>query len=982
MVFGAVYQLAAKEQTPFAHAWIRLDEQRHSPAEIRFQPGKGIPVNSFWSAYKQAFSLSDDNNFVLLRSMTDELGQKHYRYLQFYKGVEISGVQFILHEKRGEVFYGNGQIIHGINLNVAPSLTEEAALQQALNHIGAQEYMWEDPQREAFLKKEQNDRAATFYPSGKLMLSAGREALIAENFRLTYRFDVYAARPLGRYFVFVDAATGEVFQVIDRIHTGDVPGTGQSLYNGTVDIIIDSFPGGYRLREAGRGGGIQTFDMQNSTNYNNAVDFEDSDTSFTDPNAHAGVSAHWGAEATYDYYWTAHGRNSYDDAGSPLLSYVHYGSDFNNAFWDGTRMSYGDGDGQLFTPLVSLDVCGHELTHGVTQYSAGLIYQAESGALNESFSDIFGTMVEYFKEGSNFDWYVGEDMTPNGNGIRSMENPNAFGDPDTYLGDFWASLSGGDNGGVHTNSGVQNFWFYLLSEGGSGVNDNGDSYNVTGIGIENAAAVAYRNLTVYLTPSSPYYDARLGAINAAIDLFGANSPQVQSVFDAWDAVGVYYPQFGPAVAVDSRHLEFLAETSVSSDTVELTIFNMGLQPLVITDVQVSLGDYGIELPGTFPIIISDFQESTTVSVIFTPTQPGDAIDTLRIVSNDTINPTFSVVLDGFGFEINPAQNGVLYGLTNGQSNNNFLSINSQTGEGTIIGETGFEDIHGMAVNPVNGVIYATANNSEGATYLLRINTQLGDAYISGEMPEFNLRALAFDRDGTLYTARFTNGQLFEVNPATGELTAIGVTGIPLLSGLAINPLNGELWGISLLNKLYKINKATGEKELVGNPGFSHTPDIVFDDQGNLFGLAGGEEEVSELIAIDTTTGVGTVIGSIGVVGVAGLATKTTPVVGITDPLTELIPRETGLLQNYPNPFNPETAIGYQLSEPGQVQLDIYNLLGQKVRTLVKEHQAAGRYTVRWDGRDEAGIPVASGMYFYRLSTESGFVAIRKMVLLR
>ncbi len=983
ILVGSVLQTGyAREQAPFDHAWVRMDATNHSPVEIRFIPGSGIPVDRFWVEYKQAFSLSDDNDFLLLRTIQDNLGQRHYRYRQFYKGVEVDAAQFILHEQQGQVVYANGHPVHGLNTGVTPLLPEEVALQYALSYIGAQEYMWEDPAREAFLRKEQNDPTATFYPSGKLMLTAGGDKMIAKNFRLAYRFDVYAAQPLSRFFVYVDAKTGEIIRLIDRIETGDVPGSGESLYNGTVDIIIDSFAGGFRLHEAARGGGMQTFDMQNSTEYNTAVDFVDPDTSFTDPNARAGVSAHWGAEATYDFYWNAFGRNSYDDSGSVMLSYVHYGSAFNNAFWDGTRMTYGDGDGLAFTPLVSLDVCGHELTHGVTQFSAGLIYQAESGALNESFSDIFGTMVEYSKEGANFDWAIGEDITPNGNGIRSMEDPNAFNDPDTYFGNNWAPLNGGDNGGVHTNSGVQNFWFYLLSEGGSGVNDNGDSYNVTGIGIENAAAVAYRNLTVYLTPPSPYFDARLGAVNAAIDLFGANSPEVQSVFDAWDAVGVYYPRFDPAVAVDSRRLEFLAEASVNSDTSQLIIFNMGLQPLVISDIQAPGTDYSVVLPGNLPFTISAFQESDTISVVFSPTQPGSNIDTLRIISNDTINPVFSVVLDGFGFEINPAQNGVLYGITNGQSNNRFLSIDIQNGQGTLIGQTGFENIHGMAVEPVSGVIYATANNSAGSTSLLRVNSQQGDAYVTAEMPQFNLRAMTFDRDGTPYTARFTNGELFTVDLATGDLTSIGQTGIPLLSGLAINPTNGDLWGISLVNKLYKIDKTNGQSTLVGSPGFSRTPDIVFDDLGNLYGLAGGENDVSELVAIDTTTGVGTVIGSVGMVGVGGLAMKTAPVVGIDDPVTDALPQHFALQQNYPNPFNPVTAISYQLSAVSQVQLAIYNVIGQKVKTLVNERKAAGSYTVTWDGRDDTGEPVASGVYVYRLKAKGGFVAARKMILLR
>jgi len=208
-------------------------------------------------------------------------------------------------------------------------------------------------------------------------------------------------------------------------------------------------------------------------------------------------------------------------------------------------MTYGDGDGVNFTPLVCLDVVGHEITHGVTQYSANLRYLGESGALNESFSDIFGNEVEFAKEGvpgsGTGNWRMGEDITPSGLGIRNMQNPNEFNDPDTYLGTYWVTTGSGDAGGVHTNSGVQNFWFYLLCEGGSGTNDHGNAYNVSAIGFTKAAAIAYRNLTVYLTPSSNYYAARVGAINSATDLYGPGSPEVQVVMDAWYAVGVYEP---------------------------------------------------------------------------------------------------------------------------------------------------------------------------------------------------------------------------------------------------------------------------------------------------------------------------------------------------------------------------------------------------------------------------------------------------------
>jgi Zn-dependent metalloprotease len=358
----------------------------------------------------------------------------------------------------------------------------------------------------------------------------------AEEAVLAYKFDIYAVKPLSRDYIFVDANTGEVVQTYERFHAADVSADGTSIYNGTVDFLADSFSGGYRLRQATNG--VETYDLNNGTDYGAATDITSNTTSFTDPDTETGVQAHFGAEATLQYFLDKHGRDSYDDNGAILRSYVSYSTDYANAFWDGSRMTYGDGNGTSIGPLVSLDIVGHEVSHGVTEFSAGLIYQNESGALNESFSDIFGESVENFAIGTN-DWLMGDDIGIGGSGaFRSMSDPNSKNDPDTYLGDFWFSGTG-DNGGVHTNSGVQNKWFYILTVGEAGTNDNGDEYDVTGLGMDEAGAIAYRNLTTYLTQSSDYYDAREGAIQSAIDLFGVNSQQHLSTAAAWDAVGVY-----------------------------------------------------------------------------------------------------------------------------------------------------------------------------------------------------------------------------------------------------------------------------------------------------------------------------------------------------------------------------------------------------------------------------------------------------------
>ena len=244
---------------------------------------------------------------------------------------------------------------------------------------------------------------------------------------------------------------------------------------------------------------------------------------------------------TLDFYYTKFGRKSIDNNNFVIKSYIHYSRNYFNAFWDGSRMTYGDGSSTNGNkPLTALDVCGHEITHGLTSFTANLAYQKESGALNEGFSDIFGNSIEFWARPSKTSWKLGEDFNYV---IRDMANPNAYSQPDTYGGTYWKTTtctpsSTNDYCGVHTNSGVLNFWYYLLVNGGSGTNDKGFVYSVTGIGLDKAAAIAYRTLTTYLTSSSTYADARTYSLQSAADLYGAGSAEVTQTTNAWNAVGV------------------------------------------------------------------------------------------------------------------------------------------------------------------------------------------------------------------------------------------------------------------------------------------------------------------------------------------------------------------------------------------------------------------------------------------------------------
>ena len=260
---------------------------------------------------------------------------------------------------------------------------------------------------------------------------------------------------------------------------------------------------------------------------------------------------HWAMEKAYDFYKTKFNRKSYDNYGSPIYNFVNPQQEImsgttNNAFagfsaYHYAIMVYGMGDGTYMNPVVELDVIGHEFSHLVTDCNGngGLVYLGESGALNESFSDIMGASIAHYANGS-YDWLMAKNVMISSSNLRSMKDPHnsedgenpqpkSYNEQGYWLNPYETECEKCDHGGVHTNSGVQNYWFYLLSEGGSGV---------TRIGIDKAVQIAYRNLIYYLTPEATHEDARNGSIQAAIDLYGKGSQEHQSVANAWHAVGV------------------------------------------------------------------------------------------------------------------------------------------------------------------------------------------------------------------------------------------------------------------------------------------------------------------------------------------------------------------------------------------------------------------------------------------------------------
>lgn len=532
------------------------------PSLVTFKESAGYKSSDFQTIFKEQLSLKQGQNFSKVKSDVDQFGFTHEKFQLFHQGLKVEFATYTLHSKNGKVASMSGEFYNIGNVNTRPSLSSEDAFNKAIAVIGAKNYMWDNPV----------DSKAFGYtkPQGELVLLP-----IDDEIRLAYKFDLYATQPVSRGDIYIDASTGEslfynaTIKHLDEFSHGNkaemneninlfkkqsllVAANAATRYSGTQVIETSLNGSSYILSENTRGNGILTLNMKKGTNYSASVNFTDVDnnwtaTEFNNANKdNAALDAHWGAEKTYDYWKNVHGRNSYDNLGSILKNYVHYSSNYDNAYWNGSVMTYGDGSGTYFDALTSVDVAGHEIGHAVCERTANLAYQLESGAMNEGFSDIWGACVEYYAAPTKQRWLIGEDIERRSGhvSLRSMSNPNVEGQPDTYGGTYWVSQSrcrprsSNDYCGVHTNSGVLNHWFYILTEGKTGTNDLGNSYSVTGIGIDKAAKIAYRLESVYLSANSTYSNARTYGIQAATDLFGAGSPEVIATTNAWYAVGV------------------------------------------------------------------------------------------------------------------------------------------------------------------------------------------------------------------------------------------------------------------------------------------------------------------------------------------------------------------------------------------------------------------------------------------------------------
>ncbi|HEV2763120.1 MAG TPA: M4 family metallopeptidase, partial [Pyrinomonadaceae bacterium] len=437
-----------------------------------------------------------------VRASEDDLGLTHVRQEQVHQGVPVFGSQIITHMDANGVGQTTGRVNEAARgVDTTPGLNAAAAIKAA--------------------------RAALAYggelseqPKAKLVILPNVDG--SDGATLTYQVELYVEDPTRkpeRHQYFIDAHTGRVVWHYDSIPDA----TGYSLYSGTVDIPTRYSNGAFRMYADG-------FGACTTRNNSSGSVYQDSDNVWGNGSEYFGqtaaVDAHFNLKSTWSYFRDVLGRYGLDGQARAAHAYVHYGTNVANAFYDDGKLKFGDGDAYS-TPWVSTDIVAHEFTHGVTEYAAGLIYSNESGAANESFSDIFGTATEFYV-GINPDYVIAEDAVPGG--IRYMVDPaiDHYSER-VYIGSSY------DNGGVHFNSGIQNKAFYLLAEGGTHPQTG---VTVTGIGRRAAEFVFYRALDVYVTPSSQFINVRNATVSAAGDLYGVGSAQYIQTQRAWEAVGV------------------------------------------------------------------------------------------------------------------------------------------------------------------------------------------------------------------------------------------------------------------------------------------------------------------------------------------------------------------------------------------------------------------------------------------------------------
>lgn len=515
----------------------------------KLQPG------DLFEKYKQYTGLSSYDEMRQKSINSDKYGWSHTKYEQYYKGIKVQGCEWSEHWQDCCLKIAHGKLVEGLNISIIPTVSFNDAVSLATRAISANKYAWQDSEWEKNIKEEEGNESATYYPEQELIISRiNGNDFDNSNYGLVWKFQILSLDPFSIYDIIVDANTGDILFLEQ---SGNYNGPANLLYSYGSQILDTKPKLWYYILKAddeGRdittkyGTGPEVF-SNNGTNFfwQSNVSDDDDDWGFDEQYA---TTAHWVVTKAWDYYNQIHGRNGFNNQGVPVRVWADSG-DENNArhfnFKGNEYLEFGNAtpSGNTFA---TLDIAGHEFTHGVIAYTSGLGHFREPGALNESFCDIFGVLVERQSSPNGFNWEIGDEIGI-GN-LRSLINPQSTFCPDTYLGLFWhpTDLTHCPNissdCGIHFNCGVQNYWFYLLANGGF---HNG--VKIFPIGIDKAAQITYLSMVSFMQEESQFFDARESAIAAARIIFGPCSFEEIQVTNAWSACGVGGLFQGPCLTV-------------------------------------------------------------------------------------------------------------------------------------------------------------------------------------------------------------------------------------------------------------------------------------------------------------------------------------------------------------------------------------------------------------------------------------------------
>lgn len=645
--------------------------------------------SNFLNEHLTDFGYSSDYSFVPISdSDTDNIGDVHKRYVQTYKDIPIEDNNIITHQHDGIYFMLNGDLTNNLEINVNEFISESSALENALSEFPGAVFFWQDTLEENDLIRSTGDENATYYPVGERVI-----ACKFDNgdyvYEYCWKFGIAVKEnAVEAYYVYIKCSDGLLFDKVEDSHNcNGADGTANTPYYGTQNLRLKSrgWPNNdFTLETCEFGDGIRTRKKNNLTEINLG-------SSNWGTNHQHGTQAHMLGQRIYSYYQNIWDRNSYNNKGAKIKILVEWQDP--NANWSGLLNRFQIGISATGHPLSAADVMGHEFTHAVIDATCNLKYKSESGALNEGFADIFGTLFERNFIGAGFDFTIGEDVTGMG-AIRNMLNPNAFQQPDIVGGNFYTTSSA-DNYGVHTNSGIPNRWFSLLCNTATH-----NSIFVQGINIDHAARIAYNSMANYFTKKTNFSDARNLTNAATARLFGKCSQQYISCDRAWAAVGVG--------GVNNTCFDIVTNTVVCKNWLDQIIVfkaRIGLNGISATNYS-----WGIPSPVTsYSINFDEFQieersNSSSFNVSCTGSRTGFSFGSSVAVKTVTCNIMYKKSSGEANFAIYPNP-------TNGRINiSGFLPKSNYaiyTLEGKIIkqGNLGFDESTYIDLGVLNNGLY-------------------------------------------------------------------------------------------------------------------------------------------------------------------------------------------------------------------------------------------------------------------------------------